>query len=211
MNFYAEHDTDKIIREKYFSDYDYKGVIVEVGAATPDLISTTKHFKESGWRCIHIEPNPEFVKLHLESGNEIYEYACSDKDEDGVDFTVVSVSGNVGYDNISDHSYSSFHVKEGYRNLDINFFESLPKKLIKVNVRKLDTILSDIDVKNIDVLSVDTEGWEIEVMKGLSMISPKLIILENLLHLDSYTEYMLERGYNLVLEQFGNYFYEKVR
>jgi hypothetical protein len=81
---------------------------------------------------------------------------------------------------------------------------------IKVNVRKLDSILSNIDVKNIDILSIDTEGWEIEVMKGLSIISPKLIILENLLHLDSYTEYMSERGYNLVHKQLHNYFYEKI-
>jgi FkbM family methyltransferase len=210
INYYAEHDTDKIIREKYFPDLDYKGVIVEVGAATPGFISTTKHFKENGWRAIHIEPNPEFVKLHLEAGNEIYQYACGDKDENDIDFTVVSVSKKVDNEHVSDHSYSSFYVKQEYKNLDVNFFESLSKKIIKVHCRKLDTIINEIGIKNIDILSIDTEGWEIEVMGGLSSISPKLVILENLLHLNSYTEYMQEKGYKLTHKQIHNYFYEKI-
>jgi FkbM family methyltransferase len=210
MNFYAEHDTDKIIRERYFTDYNYQGVIIEVGAATPEFLSTTKHFKENGWRAIHIEPNPEFVKLHQEIGNEIYQYACGDKDEDNVDFTIVSVSEKVDEQSVSDHSYSSFYVKEEYQNLDVNFFNSLSKKSIKVNSKKLDSIINEIGIKNIDILSIDTEGWELEVMKGLSLVNPNLIILENLLHLDSYTEYMLERGYKLDHKQMHNYFYKKI-
>ncbi|MFA5248856.1 MAG: hypothetical protein WC415_06635 [Patescibacteria group bacterium] len=38
--YYAEFETDKVIRENYFSDFSFKGVMVEVGAATPDFIST---------------------------------------------------------------------------------------------------------------------------------------------------------------------------
>ena len=33
--FYAEDNTDQMVRDKYFTDYSYKGTIVEVGAATP--------------------------------------------------------------------------------------------------------------------------------------------------------------------------------
>jgi len=209
MNFYAEHDTDKIIRQNYFPNYDYKGVIVEVGAATPDFISTTKHFKENGWRAIHIEPNPEFVRLHKEIENEVYQYACGEEDKDDVEFTVVSVRDTVDGQHVSDHSYSSFFVKDEYKNLDQNFYNSLNKKVIKVKSRKLDTIIKEIGLEKIDVLSIDTEGWEIEVMNGLTILNPEIIILENLLHLDSYTEYMSNRGYNLSHKQIHNYFYKK--
>ena len=45
MNYYAELNTDKVIRENYFPDFEYKGIIVEVGGATPDFLSMSKHFK----------------------------------------------------------------------------------------------------------------------------------------------------------------------
>jgi len=45
-------------------------------------------------------------------------------------------------------------------------------------------------------------------MNGLTLVKPKLIILENVLHLDSYNEYMDGRGYVLGYKQDHNYFYE---
>lgn len=207
-NFYAEFDTDRIIRDKYFTDYSYKGVIVEVGAATPEFLSMTRHFKENDWRCIHIEPNPEFVKLHQQFGNEIYQYACADFDQDNIDFTVVSLNDGSDPNKVSDHSFSSIEVKKEYIDLHKNWYNNLNKKKIKVNCRKLDTIVDTIDIDNIDILSIDTEGWEIEVMKGLTKIKPKLIILENLLSSSTYNDYMFSRGYNLSHIQSHNYFYE---
>lgn len=88
MKYYAEFDTDKIIREKYFPNYDYKGLIIEVGGATPEFLSMSKHFKDNGWRTIIIEPNPTFAQQHIEIGNEVYQFACSYEDKDG-EFTIV--------------------------------------------------------------------------------------------------------------------------
>ena len=59
----------------------------------------------------------------------------------------------------------------------------------------MDTIIKEANIKQIDILSVDTEGWELEVMKGLSLLKPKLIMLENIFNEDSYRGYMIERGY----------------
>lgn len=205
-NFYAEHDTDKMIRDKYFPDYSYKGILVEVGAATPTFISTSKHFKENGWRTIHVEPNPKFVEDHLKVNNEIYQYACGEKDEDDVDFTIVSNK----HGEITDHSYSSLEIKDEYKNLNLNHFNSLEKNIIKVKCRKLDSIIKEANISRIDVLSIDTEGWELEVMKGLSLINPTLIVLENLLHLDSYNKFMENRGYKFDFAQGINYFYSKI-
>jgi FkbM family methyltransferase len=210
-NFYGEHDTDKIVRETYFPDYSYKGIIVEVGAATPEYLSTTKHFKENGWRAIHIEPNPKFAKQHMEAGNEIYEYACCDKDEDNVDFTVVKINenNNNNINKVTDHSFSSFNVKESYKNIDTKFFDGLSKEIIKVKSRRLDTIFNEINIESIDILSIDTEGWELEVMKGLSKVKPTIIILENVLHEPSYNEYMKSVGYTLDQIIIHNYIYTK--
>jgi FkbM family methyltransferase len=206
--FYAEDGTDKAIRLKYFPDYNYKGTIVEVGAASPEYISNSRHFKINGWRAVHIEPNPAFVKQHVELNNEIYEYACGEFDADDVDFVVVSQNSSSG---VTDHSFSSFEIKDEYlSHPNLQHIHYLNKKKIKVKCRKLDTIIDEANIDKIDVLSVDTEGWEIEVMKGLTKIKPSLVILENVAQLDSYTKYMSDIGYKLDhIENNLNFFYIK--
>lgn len=59
----------------------------------------------------------------------------------------------------------------------------------------------------VDFLSVDVEGWEIEVMKGLDTTrhSVGVIVLENLMHEASYTEYMRSIHYKLDMKIEYNY------
>jgi len=91
-HFFAEHKEDEFLRTKYFPDYSYKGTMIEVGGATPEFISMSRHFNLNKWRTVIVEPNPTFAKMHRDIGNEIYEYAASDTDENDIDFTIVHVS-----------------------------------------------------------------------------------------------------------------------
>ena len=210
MKYYAEFNTDKIIREKYFPDYDYKGIMVEVGGATPEFLSMSKHFKDNGWRTIIIEPNPTFVQQHIDVGNEVYQFACSYEDRDG-EFTIVEQSVNAYGGVVTDHSFSSISVKESYlKHTNFNLTESNSKK-INVKIKKLDSILKDINVNKIDILSIDVEGWEIEVMRGLDTknINCKLIVVENYLNDKSYTDYLQSVGYTLSDEISYNQIYLK--
>ena len=63
--FYGEKEVDKSIREIFFADYSYHGTFLEVGAAGPEFLSMSKHYRENGWRVIAVEPNPDFCKLHM--------------------------------------------------------------------------------------------------------------------------------------------------
>ena len=210
MKYYAEFNTDKIIREKYFPDYDYKGIMVEVGGATPEFLSMSKHFKDNGWRTIIIEPNPTFVQQHIDVGNEVYQFACSYEDRDG-EFTIVEQSVNAYGGVVTDHSFSSISVKESYlKHTNFNLTESNSKK-INVKIKKLYSILKDINVNKIDILSIDVEGWEIEVMRGLDTknINCKLIVVENYLNDKSYTDYFQSVGYTLSDEISYNQIYLK--
>ena len=198
MKYYAEFDTDKIIREKYFPNYDYKGLIIEVGGATPEFLSMSKHFKDNGWRTIIIEPNPTFAQQHIEIGNEVYQFACSYEDKDG-EFTIVEQQVSAYGGIVTDHSFSSIEVKDSYlRKTNFNLTNSNSKK-INVKIKKLDTILNEINISKIDILSIDVEGWEIEVMKGLNTENRdcKLIVVENFLDDDSYKKYFESIGYYL--------------
>ncbi len=194
---HAEADVDKIVQQRFFPA-QRSGIFVEVGAARPDYLSNSALYRSLGWTVIAIEPNPEFCALHRERGFEILEYACGDHDEDGVDFSVVKTHG-VEYQGgeVSYESHSSLAVKESYARLEPN----LDVRKIKVNLRRLDTILRTHapQVKEIDLLSVDVEGWELEVLDGLDFFEyrPRVMVIENLFRSRKYRAYMCARGYKL--------------
>ncbi len=194
--FYGERNIDERIRNAFFPDYSYRGVFVEVGAAGPEFLSMSLHFRENGWRVIGIEPNPEFCKLHREKGYEVLQYACGDRDEDNVEFFVVDSEGaSYNGGKVSYESFSSLGLKSSYAGLkkDIN------QRKIIVQLRRLDTILETHapDVRQIDILSIDVEGWELEVIDGLNTekYRPRLMIVENLFSSNKYLSYMRARGY----------------
>jgi hypothetical protein len=68
--YYAEFETDKYIREKFFLDENQNMTMIEVGAGPIEFYSMSKHFRDSGWRAIGIDSNPKFVKQHRRAGYE---------------------------------------------------------------------------------------------------------------------------------------------
>lgn len=209
--FYAEFFTDRYIRKHFFPDFSYRGCMVEVGCATPELLSMSQHFREFGWRCIGIEPNPRFVALHKARGNEVFEYAAADFEVDDYDFVVVEANSDYSDHQLSAHSYSSLSIKPEYINYKGGAVRNFKQSKIKVRVRRLDNILNAHcpDISSIDLLAIDVEGYEIEVMKGFTpaRYKTKVIVLENLFHNTAYTEYMKSIGYCLHKKIKYNYIY----
>ena len=192
----AEGDIDRRIAERLFKGR--AGVFVEVGAARPDYLSVSAHFRTLGWRVVAIEPIPEFCELQRAAGNEVLQYACGEEDRDDVDFTVVDSHGSE-YEGgqVSYESFSSLGIKPNYRTLK----PALDTKIIKVRLRRLDTILREHapDIGQIDVLAIDVEGWELEVLNGLDFVRhrPRVMVIENLFTDMHYEEYCDARGYDL--------------
>jgi len=213
--FYAEFETDRFVREQIFPDFSYKGIIVEVGGATPNYLSMSKHFKDTGWRCIVVEPNPEFVKLQRAAGNFVVECACSNENIESSPFQVVNWT-NIPVSQakqISEHSFSSLHVKKEY--LDKHGLKSindLSHRTIQVKVRTLNSILEELNLSRIDILSIDTEGWELEVMQGLNIkkYSPEIVILENYLCSRDYDTYMQANEYKILTKCGHNTIYRQI-
>jgi len=197
--YYAEFETDKYIRETFFSDFNDKKIMVEVGAGPTLFYSMSKHFRDHGWRCICIDPNPKFVEDHKKMGNEIYELALSNYNGESL-FNVVTSGWDEKYDGIS---YSGLEIKYDMPNLKVD--------KIKVKVKTLNSLLEKLNVNKIDLVSVDVEGSEIEVMEGFDTIkySPKVILLENYTHDPKYELYMDLIGYKLNKKIEYNYIFEK--
>lgn len=197
----AEGDIDRFVHETYFRGRR-SGVLVEVGAAGPGYLSIGQSFHDRGWRVIAIEPNPDFCEAHRRLGRPILQYACADRDSDDMPFTVVDSNGAPYMDgNVSFESFSSLGIRGDFADLYTKTDSKKSQRTILVKVRRLDTILADHapDVQTVDLLAIDTEGWEIEVMKGLSVrrYRPSVVILENLFTDPAYTAYMTGIGYQL--------------
>ncbi|HEY2178087.1 MAG TPA: FkbM family methyltransferase [Caulobacteraceae bacterium] len=193
----AEGNVDHLVMDRFFPG-DRPGVMVEVGTAHPEFLSISALFRSRGWHVIATEPNPAYAAEYEARGISVLPYACSDRDKDDVGFTVVDSHGApYGGGNVTFESFSSLAIKPGYAKLKRN----LDKKIIRVNQRRLDTILAEHfpEVNEIDLVCVDVEGWELEVLTGLSFgkYRPKVLIIENLLFESVYHVFMRERGYRL--------------
>jgi FkbM family methyltransferase len=193
----AEGDVDKYVRKKFFPTQN-TGVFVDVGAASPNYLSNSALYRSLGWTVIAVEANPVFCELHRKLGHEVVQCACGDHDEDGVDFSVVDSHG-AQYENgqVSYEQFSSLAIKDTYKSLNAD----LDLKKIKVNLRRLDTILATRTphINHIDILSVDVEGWELEVIAGLNLekYKPRVMVIENLFDDEKYRVHLGSKGYLL--------------
>jgi FkbM family methyltransferase len=194
----AEGNVDKLVQQRFFPNQNSKGVFVDVGAARPDYLSVSAYYRTLGWRVIGIEPNPKFYEQHKSRGYEVYQFACGDHDEDNVNFNVVDSHG-AKYENgeVSYESFSSLGLKDSYAKL----CDKLDTKTIQVNLRRLSTLLQkDIPgAPRVDILSIDVEGWELEVLNGLDLSKhrPSVIIAENLFKEKKYENHLKQMGYIL--------------
>lgn len=205
-DYYAEFETDRYIRTKFFSDFSYQGTMVEVGAGPPTFISSSKHFRNNGWRTICVDPNPKFVEQHQKEGSEIYQYACYNKN--GKSKFTVNLNNDDWYSEENDGvSFSSLGIR----------YEGVPKhntqETIEVKTIKLDTLLKKIDAKSIDILSIDVEGWEMEVLQGFNHVKykPKVIVLENYQNKLDYEKYMNDIGYEKDVNLGYNQVYVRIK
>ncbi len=197
----SETGVDRWIRDNVFTSPKYKGVLVEVGAATPDIISNSYHFRVNGWRTIAVEPNPYFVELHQRAGSEVSGYACSNVDEDDVPFTIVGTLDTYDITGFTFHSFSHISdnslVDKSIHENWINAYNESNKTEILIKVRKLDTILTELQVKKVDVLTIDVEGNELKVLEGFDIkkYKPRVIVLENIEGHFNFHEVLNQYGY----------------
>lgn len=161
----------------------YKGTLVEVGAGHPVNISNSLVFRDFKWSIISVEPIPEHCDEFRKMGFDVLQYAASNKDTGITKFKVSP--------NLICCSGLEIRYKEDFG------WEENDFRVIDVVAFTLNSILKvhHPEIKNIDILIVDAEGFEIEVMQGfdLKMYNPKVVCIEG----HESEAYMLSHGYKL--------------
>lgn len=187
MKSYADYETDLEI-QKYFNP-GYVGSCIDIGAGVGTERSNTYFFEKKYWKCLCIEPNPNLYN-HMRMYRRLaVNIACSNYDKNDVTFYVYDI--NAGNQEAISSLVVDQRLVESHREM-INRVEE-----IKVEVKKLDTVLSRINLEKIDFVSIDTEGTELEVLKGFDIDrwKPKLLIIENNFEDSEISDYLGNFGY----------------
>jgi FkbM family methyltransferase len=194
---------DEILRE-YFSDYNYKGVFFDVGAFEPIKISNSYHFETNGWKTYCFEANRDLIYHLKQYRKNVYNYAISNENLNNVEFNIVNT------DNLT-ASYSAIEISEEYKK-QCGWDDNWVIKKINVPQKTLNNVIENEiqDIFEIDILSIDVEGGELNVLKGLDLIKykPKIILVENVCHTKDIENYLLNFNYKLDKINEYNYFFK---
>ncbi|MES2215428.1 MAG: FkbM family methyltransferase [Pseudomonadota bacterium] len=200
-------------REKYssqaYEDYvlgniftDVKnGFYVDVGANNPDGANVSKYFYAMGWHGMNFEPQTKHYEALLlaRKGDININKAVSDTDGDLVTFYIPQDADVLS-------------------SLDPNLLQSLPSdaKVDKVTVETttLTKAFKEHNIKDIDFLKIDVEGYEDKVVAGLdfSTYRPKVVVLEYVsptgrFGYQKFTPIMLNNGYLFGMSDGLNYYF----
>ncbi len=158
----------------YLQDIE-NGVFVEAGAHDGLFQSNTKILEDLGWTGLLIEPSKSVYEQCKINRTSFVENCALVS----FDYQNPLISGNF----------------DGTPRSVVN-----PNSNIVSNARTLDSLLTEKNIKHVDFLSLDVEGYEIEVLKGINFDTTTFGFMLIEVNYDSYTlefleNFLLEKGY----------------
>jgi FkbM family methyltransferase len=163
MNFYSQFGDDYLVW-KFFNEKT-DGFFIEVGAFDGKHLSNTYFLEQQGWDGICIEPFPKYFDLCKKKRNShCINAACTNKPATSVKFWT--------------EEDGLFSRMGGNKPPIVKHKQLTP---IEVPGITLNQAIEQYPTDIIDFLSVDVEGLEVNVLKGLNFKrhQPRLIIAES--------------------------------
>ena len=149
MQSYSQNLEDVLLNRCFASQQS--GIYVDVGAGPGDAYSVTKNLYLQGWSGLLIEPIPAYAEFHRQARPRDTVIAVAAGSEDcEIEFVHMVNTGLSGK-----KLYLSESIKDSYSSETL----ILPQL-------KLQTILNEQKIDQIDLLKIDVEGSEMEVLQG---------------------------------------------
>jgi FkbM family methyltransferase len=197
--YYSQHGEDALL-DLIFKDQE-RGFFIEVGCIDGRRFSNTLTFEERGWKGICVEAHAGYIEsLKTNRPNSIIcQCAAGEADEDAIFYA--NARGSLSTLDKSkeaqfQHNYGAYFS---------GFEEQHVKKV------RLSTLLDAYQVGEIDILSLDIEGYEVEALKGLDLSRhrPKVLVIEsdNSQHEVQLDALILPHGYTKSVKLNVNQYY----
>ena len=159
------------------------GTFVDVGANDPVVGSQTHALERAGWDGVLVEPLPHLAeRLRAERSAQVFQFACGPPSRHG--------------------EHASLYVAGPYSSLrrEVMLPEAEIRSVIDVEIRALDSIIEAARLTHVDFISIDVEGYELDVLRGFAIPRwrPRLILIEDHVTGLGKHRYLTAQGYKLV-------------
>lgn len=177
------------------------GTYVDVGANDPEKFNNTARFYRKGWHGINIEPNPLLLNR----------FRATRQRDINLNIGIGRTRSTLPFFTIDPNTLSTFDhaaveqaTKQGYRLASTNDIDVLPL---------CDVLDEHVAGAAIDFLSVDVEGFEMEVLgsNDWGRHRPKVVMIEVNRAVEEIQSFMIDHGYTDVFSNGTNTIYIDVR
>lgn len=176
MKYHSQYKQDQFLNENFFKN-KRNGIFVDIGAYDGIEGSNSYFFeKHLEWKGLCVEPIPSVFNKLIKNRNCFCEQVAAWKENDIKKFKIIE-----GYSEMLSGLIDSYEDEHKKRiDSEIKAFD---QKSIEIEIQCIDInlLLLKYHLCNIDFLSIDTEGSEIEILKKLdfSKFKIKYISVEN--------------------------------
>lgn len=208
MTYNSQWKQDQWLNENIFKNKQ-NGFFVDVGAHDGvDINNTLFYEQQLGWKGICIEPIPKIFDKLEENRKAICVHGCAYNTDGIVPFNCIEgycemLSGVVS-------NYANEHVNRIDREMKQHGGK---KKILYSSSYRLETIFDTHDVTHVDYLSIDTEGTEMNVLRGINFDKVTIDVIEAEVNYpqDEKTigEFLTQHGYQFRVKLGGDVVYIK--
>lgn len=203
--YYSQHGEDCLLWK--FFDFKSTGYFVEVGAFDGIHLSNTYSFEKEGWKGICVEPGQYFSQCKKNRPNSVCIDAACVASEEIKEITFYKEDlGLFSTMNMFDEKLKYFSSVYQSRGLNFNDVQEEKVKAVTLN-----NILKNNNGNELDFISIDVEGAEIDVLNGfdISKYKPRVILIEanDEEHKEKLRSYLSKFNYILAKQVSVNLFF----
>jgi len=185
--YYSQHGEDYLLW--HFFDFHQNGFFIDIGAHDGVSLSNTKSFEDHGWTGICVEPIPDVAQACRGVRRHVVQAACVAEPAQSVALRVDRSGLWAGIDT-DERVVEKAYQDRGSRGPEFH--------TINVPAMRAADLLAD-NRRPIDFVSVDVEGTEIDVLRGLDLSRnrPRLLLVEALTEdaLAALDRFLVQYGY----------------
>jgi FkbM family methyltransferase len=174
------------------------GYVIDVGASDGISVNSTYSLEKNyRWNVLSVEPNPYYEPMLVANRTLVEMCACGSVPSEASAFHI-HLDNPEAYSALTVAKHPTEHASPDAR-----------WSKVMVPVRTIDQLMAKWEFPRLDALCIDTEGTELDVLKGCDMVKwkPRVVVIEAWDSDGPVHEYLRSMAYTNVDTSVHNYIY----